>query len=498
LLYGVGDLYLLWIQFQVRYQQREKYLEGKINLSLPKKLPKVTVQLPIYNEGSIVDELLYSITKLDYPNNLLHIQVLDDSDDGNEARTTALVDYYTKAGYDIDYIYRLKRDGFKAGALKNGIRSAKGDYIAIFDADFKPQTDFLMKVLPYFFEDHIACVQSRWGHINEDFSNLTRAQAVMLDGHFGVEQSARNKSGLFLNFNGTAGVWRKKAIIDSGNWEGDTLTEDLDLSYRSQLRGWRIEYLSNYYTGAELPITLEDFARQQYRWCKGSVETALKILPRLLKNKLSVKQKIFALHHLTGNLLYPITLLIVLLFPLVALSAGVLSESGLTSFSAFFTGMTAISLLTLLFYRSGRRSGRLQSLVYLRFLSLVIGLSIRNTIGVVEAMLGKKSPFERTPKDYKDKDVKRKIYSVKDNYIHSLELLVVLYLILMSISSIYWEQWSPLVLSLLSVFGFGMMCWNWVIHHMRSLWSKRVGPFFSVIIKSTSREGDVLRFSRNK
>ncbi|HEX9880338.1 MAG TPA: cellulose synthase family protein, partial [Candidatus Binatia bacterium] len=248
-----------------------------------KEPPTVTVQLPIYNERYVIQRLLEAVCSLDYPRDRLEIQVLDDSTDDTADIVRRLVAHYQKQGLSVVHIRRGTRQGFKAGALKEGLERARGEFIAIFDADFVPSPDFLRKTIPYFCDPRAGMVQARWGHTNADYSLLTRAQSVGIDGHFSIEQGARAWSGLFLNFNGTAGVWRSQAIRDAGGWQADTLTEDMDLSYRAQLAGWRLKYVMHVSCPAELPVQVGAFKSQQFRWAKGSMQTARKILPALLR-----------------------------------------------------------------------------------------------------------------------------------------------------------------------------------------------------------------------
>ncbi len=278
--------------------------------------PVVTVQLPIYNEMYVVDRLIAATCAIDYPIDKLEIQVLDDSTDETRQIAELAVRRQAARGFDIKYIHRADRTGYKAGALEAGLRVARGPLVAIFDADFVPPADFLRKTVPYFGDTRIAVVQARWGHLNHDYSLLTRIQAVLLDGHFVLEHGARNRSGCFFNFNGTAGVWRAAAITDAGGWQHDTLTEDLDLSYRAQMRGWKFLFLPNLVTPAEVPVEMNAFKSQQHRWAKGSIQTCRKVLPELLQSDLPRKVKVEAFFHLTANFNYLLMLVLsVLMFP---------------------------------------------------------------------------------------------------------------------------------------------------------------------------------------
>src|SRR5579862_646463 len=257
-------------------------------------LPQVTIQLPIYNEMYVADRLIDRVCELDYPRELMEIQVLDDSTDETREIAELAVRRHAARGFDIQYLHRVDRTGYKAGALEAGLRAAKADYIAIFDADFIPPRDFLRRTLPYFADAGIGMVQARWGHINQDYSLLTKIQAILLDGHFVLEHGGRNRAGRFFNFNGTAGVWRREAIGDAGGWQHDTLTEDLDLSYRAQLLGWRFVFLPDVVSPAEVPVEMNSFKSQQHRWAKGSIQTCRKLLPYILLADVPLKVKVEA------------------------------------------------------------------------------------------------------------------------------------------------------------------------------------------------------------
>ncbi|MGH9333494.1 MAG: cellulose synthase family protein, partial [Vicinamibacteria bacterium] len=273
-------------------------------------LPRVTIQLPIYNELYVVERLIDAVVRLDYPRHLLEIQVLDDSTDETRERARERVELHRSRGVDIHYRNRTDRTGFKAGALAAGLACAKGDLIGIFDADFVPDPDFLLRTAPYFRDPEVGMVQARWGHINEDYSLLTRVQGILLDAHFVLEHGGRNRADCFFNFNGTAGLWRRRTIEDAGGWQHDTLTEDMDLSYRAQLRGWKFLFLPDVVAPAEIPVSMNAFKSQQHRWTKGSIQTARKLLPRILASPLPFRVKVEALFHLSANLAYPLMVLL--------------------------------------------------------------------------------------------------------------------------------------------------------------------------------------------
>src|SRR5215211_7572890 len=291
--YGWHRYYLVYLY--MKHKDRQPVPAGTLDT-----LPVVTVQLPIYNEMYVADRLIDAVCKLDYPRELLEIQVLDDSTDETRSVAERAVRRNAAAGIDIKYLHRTDRTGYKAGALEAGMKVAKGEFIAIFDADFIPTTDFLRRTVPFFADRKVAMVQARWGHINQDYSLLTKVQSILLDAHFVLEHGGRNRSGHFFNFNGTAGMWRRAAIVDAGGWEHDTLTEDMDLSYRAQLRGWNFVYLPEIEAPAELPVEMSAFKAQQFRWAKGSIQVAKKLLPRILRSNATFGQKAEAFFHLTN------------------------------------------------------------------------------------------------------------------------------------------------------------------------------------------------------
>src|SRR5687767_15271790 len=287
-----------------RYYLVYLYMKNKDRHPLPAgvaTLPVVTVQLPIYNEMYVADRLIDAVCELDYPRELLEIQVLDDSTDETRIVAERAVQRNAAKGIDITYLHRTDRTGYKAGALEAGMKVAKGEFIAIFDADFIPTEDFLRRTVPFFVDAKVAMVQARWGHINQDYSLLTKIQSILLDAHFVLEHGGRNRAGLFFNFNGTAGIWRRTAIIDAGGWQHDTLTEDLDLSYRAQSRGWKFVFLPHLVAPAEVPVEMNSFKSQQHRWAKGSIQTCRKLLPRILQSDLPLGVKTEAFFHLTAN-----------------------------------------------------------------------------------------------------------------------------------------------------------------------------------------------------
>jgi len=397
-----------------------------------KDWPRVTIQLPIYNELYVVERLIKSVCKIDYPRNLIEIQVLDDSTDETAEILKAMVERMKARGFDIVYIHRIDRTGYKAGALKEGLKSAKGELIGIFDADFVPNSDFLKESVPYFIDPNVGMVQTRWGHLNCDYSLLTRAQSMGIDGHFGVEQASRAWSGLFMNFNGTAGVWRKKTIEDAGGWQADTLTEDLDLSYRAQLKGWKLAFAPQVECPGEVPVTITAFKSQQHRWAKGSIQTAKKNLGKLFKSNASMFVKIQASLHLTHYLVHPMMILVVLTsipmlytqwffnhltYPIMIFTLLCLATFGPSSMYIFSQRIL---------YRDWK-----SRIKYLPFLMcLGTGIAVNNTKAVLEGLFGIESGFIRTPKygiRKKGDRWKGKRYSIPLNSVSILEFILGLY-----------------------------------------------------------------------
>src|SRR3982750_2165065 len=364
-------------------------------------LPRVTVQLPIFNEMYVADRLIDAVCELDYPADLLEIQVLDDSTDETTSIAALAVRRHTLRGADIRYIHRVDRTGYKAGALEAGLVEATGEFIAIFDADFIPGADFLYKTLPYLVADpKVGMVQARWGHINQDYSLLTKIQSILLDAHFVLEHGGRNRAGCFFNFNGTAGIWRRDAIPSAGGWQPDTLPEDLDLSYRAQLAGWRFKFLPDLVAPAEVPVEMNSFKSQQHRWAKGSIQTCLKLLPRILRSNQPLGVKAEAFFHLSANFNYLLmSVLSVLMFPAmwVRYSMG-WTEMLLIDVPLFFAATASVANFYVVAQRELYPDWR-QRLKYLPFLmSIGIGLCVNNTRAVLEAIFNKQSDFARTPK----------------------------------------------------------------------------------------------------
>jgi cellulose synthase/poly-beta-1,6-N-acetylglucosamine synthase-like glycosyltransferase len=398
-----------------RYVLVYLYFKHRNNGYKPKSqfttLPRVTVQLPMYNEAQVAERIIRATCMIDYPLDRLEIQVLDDSTDGSADIARAACEEWAAKGYPVRFLHRERRTGYKAGALEEGLRTATGEFIAIFDADFVPPRDILHNTLDFFTDDEVGMVQVRWDHLNRDASLLTKSQAIFLDGHFVIEHTARNRSGRFMHFNGTAGVWRRTAIADAGGWQHDTLTEDLDLSYRAQLRGWQFVYLPQFCAPAELPPEMLGFKMQAHRWTKGSMQTAIKLLPGILRSRhISRRVKTEAFFHLTNTIVYPLMVSVTLLmFPAFLTFYSPLKEhwqigQWLFSFSLFILATCSASTF-FVFGQSelfGREAGW-KTLKYMPILmALGVGISLNNAKAVIEAVWSafrhKPSEFVRTPK----------------------------------------------------------------------------------------------------
>jgi cellulose synthase/poly-beta-1,6-N-acetylglucosamine synthase-like glycosyltransferase len=371
----------------------------------PANTPKVTVQLPMFNELYVADRIIETVAAFDYPADKLQIQVLDDSTDETKDVIAKKVAEVAARGVNIQHIHRVDRTGYKAGALDDAMDQVEGEFIAIFDADFIPDPDFLIKTMPHFSNDKIGVVQTRWGHINKDYSILTELQAFGLNGHFAIEQGGRNASGHFINFNGTGGVWRKKCIEDAGGWEHDTLTEDLDLSYRAQLKGWKFRYLEDVIAPAELPITMSALKSQQHRWMKGGAECFIKMWKTIITAKgVRFSDRIHGLSHLFNSSVFIFILMLsILSLPVLHIKDSFSDLNRVLVWGAVFL----LSTVFLMFYYwhsyRDKTSNLFLSFIkfigrFFQFLIVSMGLSLNNTVAVMEGYLGIKSSFVRTPK----------------------------------------------------------------------------------------------------
>jgi cellulose synthase/poly-beta-1,6-N-acetylglucosamine synthase-like glycosyltransferase len=437
--------------------------------------PLVTIQLPLYNELYVVERLIDSICQIEYPKDRLEIQVLDDSTDETTKITALAVEAKQKEGFDIQHIRRGTREGFKAGALKEGMKIAKGEFIAIFDADFIPHKDFLKKTLSFFTDDKIGMVQTRWEHLNGDYSILTKAQALALDGHFVIEQSVRNKSGFFINFNGTGGVWRKNCIVDSGNWHADTLTEDLDLSYRAQLKGWRFVFLKDFTSPAELPSEINALKSQQFRWTKGAIETAKKILPLVWKADIPMRVKLQSTFHLTNNLAFPFILLAAILnVPLIFIKNSGPHDVYFGIMSVFVLAFVSSFMFYLYSQKDIRTDWRKKIVLFPLFMAGSMGFAVNNTRAVFEGLMNRKSEFVRTPKfkveNGKDSWKGNKYLNKrkKIDMMVFVELIMAIYCLVGIISSIYFLEIAALPFQLLFFTGFAFVSLTSIKHALFS------------------------------
>ena len=466
-LYVVALIYIMvfcLMQFHLLYHYRKNAEVSSQDFEDTKDedLPFVTIQLPIYNELYVVERLVDNIAKFDYPKDKYEIHILDDSTDETMQIALAKVEEYKAKGFNIEHITRSNRVGYKAGALKEGTKFAKGKFLAIFDADFLPNPDFLRQTIPHFADEKVGVVQTRWEHINEDYSLITRLQAFQLNVHFTVEQMGRYNADYLLQFNGTAGIWRRECITDAGGWEADTLTEDLDLSYRAQFKGWKITFLEDITSPAELPAEMNGLKSQQHRWMKGGAETAVKLLPTVWKSNISLGQKIHATSHLLSSSIFLFVFFIgVSSVPLVFMLKG---------FDFDYLGFFLISLLTIIvvYYNANVRKAWEDGLTvnnFLKFiflfpvfLALSMGLSFHNSIAVIQGLRGKKSPFVRTPKfDIKgltDSFAKDKYHYKDINKVTIFEGLLAMYFMMAIIGAIVVGNTSFIIFHTLLAFGY--------------------------------------------
>src|SRR6266487_6549777 len=452
--YGIHRYTLVYLYYK---KKKNRTTEPEQKFS---ELPRVTVQLPIFNEQYVVDRLLQAVCRLNYPREKLDIQLLDDSTDETADVARGLVEHYAAQGYPISYIHRTNRAGYKAGALHEGLKVAKGEFVAIFDADFVPPTDFLLRTIHHFTQPKVGMVQTRWTHINRHYSFLTEVEAILLDGHFVLEHSGRARHDVFFNFNGTAGIWRRQAIEEAGGWEHDTLTEDTDLSYRAQLKGWKFVYRQDIECPAELPVEMAAFKTQQARWAKGLIQTGKKILPRVLKSDQPFRVKIEAWYHLTANLSYPLMVVLsVLLLPAMVIRfyQGWFQMLYI-DLPLFLASTFSISSFYLVSQRELFPKTWPRALLYLPFLmALGIGLTVTNTRAVLEALIGKQSAFARTPK-YRVESRKDKIQATKYRkrlgWVPWIELLIGSYFAMTVYYALQNENYLTVPFLLLFVVGY--------------------------------------------
>jgi cellulose synthase/poly-beta-1,6-N-acetylglucosamine synthase-like glycosyltransferase len=451
-LYGIHRyviLYLYWKNRRRAPQPDRQFSE----------LPRVTVQLPIFNEFFVVERLLESVGQLDYPQDKLQIQVLDDSTDETRPMVQVEVEKLRAKGFDVELRHRVDRTGFKAGALDEGMATCKGEYILILDADFVPPADLLQKTIHFFTNENTGMVQTRWGHLNRDYSLLTRVQALYIDAHFVLEQTARSRSGRFFNFNGTTGVWRKSCIVDAGGWQHDTLTEDLDLSYRAQLEGWSFIYLNDVVTPAELPVEMNGFKSQQHRWAKGSVQTCLKLMPALWRSKLPLFIKIEGTAHFTS---YFISLLLVfyclLIWPTLTPQHHTWAHLLFLDMPMFMITSIPFILYYLVAQRQLNPTRWVRELVLVPFMiSIGVGVSLNNTRAVLEALFRHESHFIRTPKygiNAKGQPWRRGRYSPLKSLLIAVEIIFAGYFIGLTCHAWIEKNYSSVPFLLLFTMGF--------------------------------------------
>lgn len=452
----MGQLQLTWLYIK----SKKKSAISATSHSTSK--PSVTIQLPIYNEKYVVERLIEAVSRLDYPKEKLEIQILDDSTDDTTEIILKKIESLRGLKLDIKLIHREERSGYKAGALDHGFKLAKGEFIAIFDADFIPAPDFLENTLYLFSEPSVGAVQTRWGHINKDYSILTQLQAFGLDAHFSIEQSARNFAGSFINFNGTCGIWRKECIADAGGWSSDTLTEDLDLSYRAQLKDWKFKYLENVSTPGELPVIMPAIKAQQYRWNKGGAETARKIFGQVLRSDISGVNKIHAFFHLFNSSVFLGVLIAALSsVPMLFIkrnhpeinwifNTGIIFLFGFMSISLFYWVATK---------RFHKDTAKTFLNLFPGFLMISMGLSLHNGLAVIEGLLGIKTPFVRTPKfniTHKGEPWKNNVYVHPSlNFITLVEGVLCLYFLSGIVIGVYLQISVLIFFHVMLAIGFG-------------------------------------------
>lgn len=466
--FGIQGYIMVYLYRRHRRKSRPKHLRWG-------RWPRVTVQLPIYNELYVIERLLRAVCDLDYPRDRLQIQVLDDSTDESRLVAGRWVRHYQQQGLDIVHLHRTNRVGYKAGALRAGLESATGELIAIFDADFVPPRDFLRRTVPHFRDPRVGLVQARWGYLNDDYSLLTRAQAIALDGHFVIEQAARNNAGYFMNFNGTAGVWRKACILDAGNWSDDTLTEDLDLSYRAQLRGWKFKYLQDVVCPSEIPAEINSVKSQQFRWTKGAMETSRKIAPRVWRAALPLHVKLQATMHLFNNLVFLFIFLVSLLnLPVLLIKLGANDHGLYFSVSSFFIIAFFGSFLMYLYsqrevYLDWRRRIR----YFPVFMAGSMGLAANNTWAIVQGLLRRRSPFVRTPKFHivgkRDQWVEKR-YFRNFNPALALELFLALYCSATVLIALVHFEFAAVPFQFLFAFGYCFIAFLSLKHTLGPRW----------------------------
>jgi len=467
-IYGIHRYFVLFLYFKY-YKLRPRPEPPAFD---PENCPSVTVQLPLFNELYVARRVIEASARMRYPRHLFRIQVLDDSTDETRVVASETADELRKEGFNVEYRYRVDREGFKAGALKAGLDESPDELVAVFDADFIPPVDFLERTVPYFRNPEVGMVQTRWGYLNRDYSLLTRVQSILLDGHFILEHTARFLSGRFFNFNGTGGVFRRRAILESGSWQGDTLTEDLDLSYRAQLHGWKFVFVPDVVCPSELPVDIFGFKTQQHRWTKGSIQVGKKLLGKIWRSPAPVRVKLEATFHLSANLSYLLLVLLSVLMPLSVVFRSHAVARGSLFWELIIFGLTTLSIF--LFYLTAQRElyrdwrWRLKDIPFI--LALGIGMCINNAWAVTEALLGHDTPFVRTAKyrieSFKDR-WKGKIYRTVRNPSLIMEFVLTAYMCSALAVLIARGDWAALPYVMLFVAGYVYVFGLSILHAKR-------------------------------
>jgi cellulose synthase/poly-beta-1,6-N-acetylglucosamine synthase-like glycosyltransferase len=466
--YGLHRYLILFL-----YHRHYKWKPRPVVPVVPREQwPTVTVQLPLYNEMYVARRVIEAAAAMRYPREKLHVQVLDDSTDETTQIAIETAAALRASGFNVDVLHRESREGYKAGALKAGLDHTHSELIAIFDADFVPPADFLEKTVTHFHDPQVGMVQTRWGYLNRDYSLLTRVQALLLDGHFMLEHTARCYSGRFFNFNGTGGLFRREAILDAGGWEGDTLTEDLDLSYRTQLRGWRFVFLPEVEVASELPVDIFGFKNQQHRWAKGSIQVGKKVLPSIWRSDASLRVKLEATFHLSANLSYPLLVLLSIMMPFAVVMRARTLTKGPFAIEAIVFGLTTVSVF--LFYTVAQRELnqnwklRIRDLPFI--LAVGVGMCINNAVAVMEALVGHETPFVRTAKyrieTFRDR-WKGKLYRSARKPTFFVELVLATYMVAGFFTIAWIGEWAALPYLGLFVAGYVYIFGLSVVHARR-------------------------------
>jgi cellulose synthase/poly-beta-1,6-N-acetylglucosamine synthase-like glycosyltransferase len=467
-IYGIHRYFILYLYFKY-YKRRPPKAAPVLD---PSDYPSVTVQLPLYNELYVAERVINAAAAIRYPKHLLRIQILDDSTDDTARVARNAARKLRESGFEVDYRHRVDRVGFKAGALKAGLEATPDELVAVFDADFIPPVAFLERVVPHFSDPEIGMVQTRWGYLNRDYSLLTRVQSILLDGHFVLEHTARHLSGRFFNFNGTGGVIRRRAIQESGGWQGDTLTEDLDLSYRAQLHGWKFVFLPDVVCPSELPVDIFGFKTQQHRWTKGSIQVGKKLLGEIWLSEAPLRVKLEATFHLSANLSYLLLVLLSVLMPLSVILRSHAVVRGSLFWEMVVFGLTTVSIF--LFYLTAQRElyrdwrWRMKDIPFI--LALGIGMCINNAWAVTEALLGRDTPFVRTAKyrieSLKDR-WKGKIYRSMRKPSFVIELVLSVYMCAALVTLVALRNWASLPYVTLFVTGYLYVLGLSILHAKR-------------------------------